>query len=168
MTCPQTRILLALLISSSCQSFLITHRFGVVTSEREKLLPLFGGSYFEEEDERDREFARIRRGRRQDFYERDGEALREEEEYRRVVDDLYERVGDYDDDTDEDYDGVIPNPLLDNIDPEGSSERSGELFADPNFWKDIAIFLLTLNLLDNLQDGLVFDAIDFDTWGIMN
>jgi hypothetical protein len=112
------------------------------------------GSYFDDEDEDDREFARIRGGRRTRVMEYDDEEL---------LDDLEDVVNDYYDDDDNEFDGVIPNPLLDNIDPEGSSERIGELFSDRQFWIDIGLLFLFLNFLDNLRDPAVFDAIDIAT-----
>ena len=113
------------------------------------------GSYFDDEDEQDREFARIRGGGR------NRRVLEKEklEELDDVVDDYYNNES-LDDD---DYQGVIPNPLLDNIDPEGSAERLGELFSDRQFWIDIGLLLLFLNFLDNLRDPTVFDAIDMAT-----
>jgi hypothetical protein len=113
------------------------------------------GSYFDDEDEDDREFARIRgRGRRTQVVDYDDDEL---------LDDLEDVVNDYYDNDDNEFDGVIPNPLLDNIDPEGSSERIGELFSDRQFWIDIGLLFLFLNFLDNLRDPAVFDAIDIAT-----
>ena len=113
------------------------------------------GSYFDDEDEQDREFSRIRGGgRNRRILEKE-----ELEELDTVVDDYY-NTNELEDD---DYQGVIPNPLLDNIDPEGSAERLGELFSDRQFWIDIGLLLLFLNFLDNLRDPAVFDAIDMAT-----
>ena len=68
----------------------------------------------------------------------------------------------YDDDDDDDYDedgffnreeridGVIPNALLDNIDPDGALSRMDELLTNGKFWRDICLMLLALNFLDNL------------------
>lgn len=111
------------------------------------------GSYFDEEDEDDREFARIRSGRRSRTLEKE-EMLEQLDE---VVDDYFNN------DDNDDYQGIIPNALLDNIDPEGSAERVGELFTDKQFWIDIGLLLLFLNFLDNLRDPTVFDAIDMAT-----
>ena len=113
------------------------------------------GSYFDDEDEQDREFARIRSGgRNRRILEKE-----ELEELDNAVDEYY-NSNELEDD---DYQGVIPNPLLDNIDPEGSAERLGELFSDRQFWIDIGLLLLFLNFLDNLRDPAVFDAIDMAT-----
>ena len=112
------------------------------------------GSYFDEEDEDDREFARIRSGRKSRTLEKE-EMLEQLDD---VVDDYFNN-----DDDDDDYQGIIPNALLDNIDPEGSAERVGELFTDKQFWIDIGLLLLFLNFLDNLRDPTVFDAIDMAT-----
>lgn len=77
-----------------------------------------------------------------------------------MLDDLEEAVDDYFDAEEDEFDGLIPNPLLDNIDPEGSAERIPELLSDRQFWIDIALLALFLNLMDNLRDPAVFDAID--------
>lgn len=56
-------------------------------------------------------------------------------------DDMYEddygRIGE----NGEIYNGIIPNPLLDAMDPDGVYERLGpELFKDVTFWRDLALF----------------------------
>jgi hypothetical protein len=55
------------------------------------------------------------------------------------------------DDDDESYDmfsnTVIPNPLLDSIDPDGAAERFPELAADPRFWLDMFLFIAFLNFI---------------------
>ncbi|KAL7438368.1 hypothetical protein ACHAXM_006208 [Skeletonema potamos] len=41
----------------------------------------------------------------------------------------------------ETYNGIIPNPLLDAMDPDGVYERLGpELFKDWTFWRDMILF----------------------------
>lgn len=48
---------------------------------------------------------------------------------------------DYDDYLPASYNGIIPNPLLDAMDPDGVYERLGpELFSDWTFWRDAALF----------------------------
>lgn len=42
---------------------------------------------------------------------------------------------------------VIPNPLLDSIDPDGAADRFPELARDPRFWFDMVLFLAFLNFL---------------------
>jgi hypothetical protein len=42
---------------------------------------------------------------------------------------------------------IIPNPLLDSIDPDGTIERLPELFRDPRFWFDMVLFVLFLDFL---------------------
>jgi hypothetical protein len=66
---------------------------------------------------------------------------------------------DYDDDEDWTFDPndidtkallenmVIPNPLLDSIDPDGAADRFPELASDPKFWIDMALFVAFLNFL---------------------
>ena len=53
----------------------------------------------------------------------------------------------YDDYSPSSYNGIIPNPLLDAMDPDGVYERLGpELFSDPIFWRDAALFCVFLAL----------------------
>jgi len=82
-------------------------------------------------------------------------------------DDYYEEdyEEDYDsDDEDEDEDfeeGIlIPNPILDSVDPEGTSERIGELFEDPKFWKDMAAVALVVWAVYYLT----YDPTDLIPW----
>jgi hypothetical protein len=42
---------------------------------------------------------------------------------------------------------VIPNPLLDSMDPDGAADRFPELARDPRFWFDMALFVAFLNFL---------------------
>lgn len=141
------------MLASSCQSFSIQpprQRSAVLKTTK------LHGSYFDDEDEGEREFSRIRRGGR------GTRVMDYDDDDERIMDDLEDVVNDYYDD-DNEFDGIIPNPLLDNIDPEGSAERIGELFSDRQFWIDIGLLFLFLNFLDNLRDPAVFDAIDIAT-----
>ena len=54
----------------------------------------------------------------------------------------------YDDDySPQTYNGIIPNPLLDAMDPDGVYERLGpELFSDWTFWRDMVLFCVFLGL----------------------
>lgn len=63
--------------------------------------------------------------------------------------DRYNIDYDYDDDEEHDLLGnvLIPNPLLDNIDPDGAAERFPELASDPRFWLDMVLFVAFLNFL---------------------
>ena len=72
------------------------------------------------------------------------------------------------DDEDDDYDEIIPNALLDQIDPDGAIDRLPELFADTKFWKDSALwfllgFVYLLNRFNNPNlNGVVdLDKVDF-------
>ena len=48
------------------------------------------------------------------------------------------------------YNGIIPNPLLDSIDPDGVYERLGpELFSDLTFWRDLILFAAFMTLFTN-------------------
>ena len=42
---------------------------------------------------------------------------------------------------------LIPNPILDNIDPDGAADRFPELARDPRFWFDIFLFVAFLDFL---------------------
>lgn len=124
------------------------------------------------DDEEDRELIRVRRRKRRrdprDFYDDDEEQAdyyddnddegSQQFEGSSVFDEDY--YYDEDDDDDEDWDEVedvdvsdlfedviIPNPLLDSIDPDGAADRFPELARDPRFWFDIVFFLAVLNFL---------------------
>jgi hypothetical protein len=160
MPCRLCAILLVSIVLC-CQAFTIPQYAAAAAAAQRSISRLqkpLHGSYFDDEDEDDREFDRIRRGGRR------SRTITEEEE---MLDELEDVVDDYyndaDDDDDDDFQGLIPNPLLDNIDPEGSAERFGELLTDRQFWIDIGLLLLFLNFLDNLRDPAVFDAIDMAT-----
>ncbi|KAL3783882.1 hypothetical protein HJC23_007987 [Cyclotella cryptica] len=59
----------------------------------------------------------------------------------------YDRGGDDDSDIFVSYNGIIPNPLLDAMDPDGVYERLGpELFKDWTFWRDMVLFAAFLAL----------------------
>lgn len=62
-------------------------------------------------------------------------------------DDDYEDDFDNDEETFASYNGIIPNPLLDAMDPDGVYERLGpELFSDWTFWRDMILFVAFLAL----------------------
>jgi len=98
----------------------------------------------------------------------------EQQQQRRKTDAYYddkEYVDDDDDDDDEEWDFIdeleekwedeweemekhdllgnvlIPNPILDNIDPDGAADRFPELARDPRFWFDMVLFLAFLDFL---------------------
>mmetsp|Transcript_4279 Transcript_4279/g.9528 ORF Transcript_4279/g.9528 Transcript_4279/m.9528 type:complete len:211 (-) Transcript_4279:164-796(-) len=61
----------------------------------------------------------------------------------------------------ETYNGIIPNPLLDAMDPDGVYERLGpELFKDWTFWRDMVLFAIFLTLFtgDTHRYG-TFDSV---------
>jgi len=61
----------------------------------------------------------------------------------------------------ETYNGIIPNPLLDAMDPDGVYERLGpELFKDWTFWRDMILFaaFLTFFTRDTHHYG-TFDSV---------
>lgn len=122
-----------------------------------------------DDDEREREFARVRRrkGRggyaddEDDGYETDGRnadsvmdaanMLEDEGFFDEMDDEDYDEDDEDDREDDESYDmfsnTVIPNPLLDSIDPDGAAERFPELAADPRFWLDMFLFIAFLNFI---------------------
>lgn len=122
----------------------------------------------DDDEENDREFARVRRSRGRRAYNDDDNDDYERDTYRdssssiMEVADLLEEKGLFDDDDldddeydddddDESYDvfsnSVIPNPLLDSIDPDGAADRFGELASDPWFWWDMFLFISFLNFI---------------------
>ena len=131
----------------------------------------------DEEDDKEREFARVRRRRGRSAYADDDDDIYDEDSSssssssRSVVDDssvmdaanLLEDKGFFDDLDDDEYDDdddvendesydmfsntLIPNPILDSIDPEGSADRFEELASDPKFWFDLFLFLAFINFV---------------------
>jgi hypothetical protein len=117
----------------------------------------------DDEDEDERELVPVRRRKgASKYYDQDDdqdEAYDDKESYY-YDDDEMEDDDDWDeDDEDDDEDDgeidydylfentVIPNPLLDSIDPDGAADRFPELARDPRFWFDMALFIAFLNFL---------------------
>jgi hypothetical protein len=121
----------------------------------------YGDDKEEDGDDRGGIFARIRRrrgGRR--YYDDDDDDMdREDADVGRAADRLeargiFDRFDDDDEDDDEEEDTggiledvLIPNPILDRIDPDGAAERFPELARDPRFWLDIFLFLAFINFV---------------------
>lgn len=101
----------------------------------------------------------------EEYYETKERPYYEEEE----EDEDYDEEEDYDDDDDEDYydddndiddfdfkemkndydgDILIPNPILDQVDPEGAGERFGEIVRDPIFWRDLILVVAIFNFCE--------------------
>ena len=115
----------------------------------------------DDDDDREREYARVRR--RRSRYEDDDDRYEYESESVMDAADMLEDEGFFDDLDDEDYDEddedyeddsrdvfsdtLIPNPILDSIDPDGAAERFPELAADPRFWFDMFLFIAFLNFI---------------------
>lgn len=121
----------------------------------------------------ERDFARVRRrGRRDRYYDEEADvdpSVAEGADYyerkRKTYDTAYDDDdyfddGGYDSDLDDDDEFVqrendlfrnklIPNPLLDNIDPDGAADRFPELASDPRFWFDMVIFIFVLNFISS-------------------
>ena len=123
-------------------------------------------------DGEEREYARVRRrggrwGREEKDGDReyDGSDADRQRRQREVYDNEdwidYDRLDDLlddDEDDDDDYindeeeydllsNVIIPNPLLDSMDPDGAAERFPELASDPRFWFDMVLFVAFLNFL---------------------
>ena len=122
----------------------------------------------EDDDEPQIEYARIRRGgRRREYYDDDdssygynrnkGVYSNDATNYYDDTKETYYMEDDEDDDFDDDEEddeeygffgnAVIPNPLLDSIDPDGAADRFPELASDPRFWIDMLIFVAVLDFL---------------------
>lgn len=159
--------LVALFFAVECKSFVVVQpaaRRVVVTSS------LASTSSLNNDDEQEREYARVRRRGARRQREQEDEATVDDATDRRrnrsrpneVYDNDewidYDRLDDLLDDDDDDYiydeeeydlmsNVLIPNPLLDSMDPDGAAERFPELASDPKFWFDMVLFVAFLNFL---------------------
>ena len=118
----------------------------------------------DDEDERDYSLVRRRRrGRREYADDMDDAYLdqRETQESSRRGSDYYDEEeededwdSDWDSEDEEEYDllgnELIPNPLLDSMDPDGAAERFPELAKDPRFWFDMVVFVTFLDFLSTV------------------
>ncbi|KAG7342844.1 hypothetical protein IV203_020788 [Nitzschia inconspicua] len=136
---------------------------GVLTCLMARRFGDFDSKDEEEDDDEDDEnrsgiFARVRRRRgRRGYYDDDSDDDREvEDDVGRAADQLEARgiFDRYDIEKDEEEEGggifenvLIPNPILDSIDPDGAAERFPELARDPKFWLDIFLFLAFINFV---------------------
>ena len=113
--------------------------------------------YYDDDEENEAEGARedayYNDRERSNYYDDedddDGEYYDDEYDYEEIWDDDYE---DDDDEIEIDTDKliedvVVPNPLLDSIDPDGAADRFPELARDPKFWIDMCLFIAFLNFL---------------------
>ena len=122
-----------------------------------------------ESDQDDRERVRVPRGRgrRRRYEDEYDDEIDERQQERRYYDEEEYEYGDDDDeydDEEEDFDFdfvdrvqvdeeyaadiLIPNPILDNVDPEGAGERFGECARDPTFWRDVLIAIAVFNFCE--------------------
>jgi len=114
-----------------------------------------GGGDDDDDDDRELVYARRsrRRGREEGAYNDVDTSSSGSRKYQDNVeffdlddddDDMFEDDFDRksnDDPYEETYNGIIPNPLLDAMDPDGVYERLGpELFKDWTFWRDMILF----------------------------
>jgi hypothetical protein len=125
----------------------------------------------DDEDPDDRELVPVRRRKGSSRYydqDDDGEAnaydnkeskyydddeVMDDEDWEEDEDDDWEE-GDDDEISNDDYDylfedTIIPNPLLDSMDPDGAADRFPELARDPRFWFDMCLFIAFLNFLSS-------------------
>lgn len=126
-----------------------------------------------DDDEKERVLARVRRRRGRkaydddEIYDDDGDfdddgsrSNRKGDDSVSYAADMLEDEGlldDLDDDyldddfDDESYDTfsntLIPNQILDSIDPDGAAERFPELASDPRFWFDLFLFIVFLDFV---------------------
>ncbi len=90
------------------------------------------------------------------MYDNDDDDVDDQEYYSnsRNLDDDDDSEDDDDEDDDDDFElwgnTIIPNPLLDSMDPDGAADRFPELARDPRFWFDMAIFIAVLNFLSSV------------------
>ena len=161
-------LLVLMLIAVPVNSFGISSN-RVISSRTFRHTPLRSVSDAADEAE-ERILARIRKRGRRDRFEEDDEKYYEREDDRDAYyqdadndwddddkDDLYDdEYGiDWEDQEEEkEYDlledVIIPNPLLDSIDPDGAADRFPELASDPRFWIDMALFIAFLNFLSSV------------------
>ena len=138
-------------VDSFTQHTPICSRAGLTHQSRLPLHARGEGFDLDDEDDDERDFAYARRGRRGreegGYYDDQSSAasnkFQDNVEFFDLDDDddefENEVAGDiYDDET---FNGIIPNPLLDAMDPDGVYERLGpELFKDWTFFRDMALF----------------------------
>ena len=132
------------------------------------------GFAIDDDEDDDRDFAYAgrrsgRRGREEGGYSDDRQPTGSSGRYQDNVeffdlddDDLFD--DDYDEKNDayeETYNGIIPNPLLDAMDPDGVYERLGpEMFSDWTFYRDVALFAIVLALFNSGSNHYgTFDSV---------
>ena len=93
-----------------------------------------------------------------DVLDEEDDNFYDEEDYNEDDDDLFEE-------------GIlIPNPILDAVDPEGAADRIGELFMDPKWWRDaaaiaavvVAVYLYTVDPTDLIP----WDSVTADDFNL--
>jgi len=108
------------------------------------------------------------------YYDDDEEDIYDEVDFDEDDEDDDDYYYDDDDDDDDEYDeydeaynDVIPNALLDQIDPDGAIERMPQLLSDPQFYRDVAIVVVLFmvyafgRLNNPLYDITDVNQIDF-------
>ena len=91
-------------------------------------------------DEKRFEYVRRVRGNNRESYAEESTEKRKNKDDRFELDDM--DISDDEEDDDDDFDGIIPNNILDQIDPDGVVDRLPELFSDPRFWRDAVVVML--------------------------
>lgn len=135
------------------------------TSTSQTLLYARDDDYYDDDA---RERVRVPRGGRRRRFNDDEDEEFEERRERRYYDEddddddeYYDDDEEYDDEFDVDFefnrvevdeeyasDILIPNPILDNIDPDGAGERFGEIARDPTFWRDLILVIAIFNFCE--------------------
>ena len=109
----------------------------------------------------EKEYVRVPRGRRgsRSYYDDDDYDDPYDDDRRENRNYIYDEDDDDDDYDEDEYeeeeydlfgDEIIPNPLLDSMDPDGAAERFPELARDPKFWFEMFLFISFLNFLSDI------------------
>mmetsp|Transcript_6449 Transcript_6449/g.8376 ORF Transcript_6449/g.8376 Transcript_6449/m.8376 type:complete len:225 (-) Transcript_6449:344-1018(-) len=94
------------------------------------------------------------------YYDVDEDEEDEEDEY--DEDSIYDDINDEDRELMSNV--VIPNPLLDAMDPDGAAERFPEMAQDPRFWLDLVLFIAVLNFLSWAAPRDPYPDLPIDLW----
>jgi hypothetical protein len=118
-----------------------------------ELVPVRGGRRWgkwgrsaEQDVDEDQPYSDRDRADQTDYYD-EIDGLEEDDELDEEYDDFDEDDEDVEEENDLFGNVLIPNPLLDAMDPDGAAERFPELAQDPRFWFDMILFVAFLDFL---------------------
>mmetsp|Transcript_37614 Transcript_37614/g.42975 ORF Transcript_37614/g.42975 Transcript_37614/m.42975 type:complete len:154 (-) Transcript_37614:68-529(-) len=136
-------IIFVLLVRFSCIAFVFPNQFERAMKEKQKTQQLLKEAfYYRDEDEKDQELVRIHTGRRQRPFKND---MKELEEIRETHTKDKSRL---DLNEDEENGGMlIPNFLLDSIDPDVSHEYTTDFLKENSLWSYPLLLWITLGIL---------------------